>query len=162
MVWENEVPHDESSRDISALLVYADVSNLAMHLDKRTFGDLNVIIDAREWHGHGFIRISKIAQVDVHDSIQKSQRRWLVVAARIVDDGNMQALLPCCKYGCEQLGNLVRGCDKVDIVGSLCLELDERTCELSNRHLRSMVQLTQRIILAIGAIQVATAEEDRA
>ena len=161
MVWENEVPHDESSRDISALFVYADVSNLAMHLDKRTLSDLNVISDSRELHGDSFVRISKITQVDVHDSIQKSQRRWLVIAARVVDDGNMQPFLPCCKYCCEQLGNLMRGCNKVDIVGSLRLKLNERTCELPNRHLRSMVQLTQRIVLAIAAIQVATAEEDR-
>src|SRR5450759_81260 len=100
MVWENEVSNGESSRDISALFVYADVSNLAMHLNKRTFSDLNVISDSRELHGDGFVRISKIAQVDVHDSIQKSQRRWFVVAARVVDDGNMQPFLPCCKYCC--------------------------------------------------------------
>ena len=101
MVWENEVPYDESSRDISALFVYADVSNLAMHLDKRTLSDLNVISDSRELHGDSFVRISKIAQVDINDSIQKSQRRWLVVAARVVDDGNVQSLLSRSKYCCQ-------------------------------------------------------------
>src|SRR5664280_2198545 len=160
MVWKNEVPDDKSSRNIPALVVYADVSNLAMHLDERTFGHLNIISDSRELHGNGFICISKIAQVDVHDSIQKSERRRLVVAARIVDNGDMQPLPARCKYCCEHLGDLVGGCDKVDIVGSLCLKLDQRTCEPFNRHLRSMVQLTQRIVLAIAAIQVATAEKD--
>jgi hypothetical protein len=74
MAWENKVPHDESSWDISALLVYADVAYLAMHLDKRSFGDLNVVGDSRELHADSFVRVSKVAQVDVHDSIQKSQR----------------------------------------------------------------------------------------
>src|SRR5664280_2618228 len=101
MVWEDEVPHDESSRDISALVVYTDVADLPMHLDERTFSYLNVIRDSRELHGNSFVRISKIAQVDVHDSIQKSKRRWFVVAARVVDDGNVQSLLSRSKYCCQ-------------------------------------------------------------
>jgi hypothetical protein len=73
----------------------------------------------------------------------------------------MKAKPPCQKESGQNLRYLMGRGNKVDVVGSSCLEINEGRCQRRCRHLSSMMQLAEGIVLAIAAIEIAAAQKDR-
>jgi hypothetical protein len=78
----------------------------------------------------------EVGHVHVHDAVEQPERLERVVAARVVDEGNVEAPFHRVDQRLQDLRDHVLGGDEVDVVAASFLEAEHQATELCGRDAR--------------------------
>lgn len=157
---QDEMADQEAARGDIAVKVKA-LPDLAGHLLQGGDGHCDIIADARQLTGRLIRTELEIGQVYLHIACEKLNYFRVFIAAAIIDEGNRQPLPAGQTQALDDERRLGRRRDGVDVVTSFFLETEHHAGKTFGRHALSPCTVTDRIVLAEDATQIAGRKKDR-
>lgn len=156
----DEVTHEQALLS-NAIGREAQVADLRMHSDNGLPRRRGIVVGLEQTARRCRTPYLKVRQVDVNESIEQTERGEAVKGGRVVDDGQVQPLVPCRQDGQNYLRHDVFRSDEVDVVHVPdILQLQEPVGQLIGRQVEATALVRDFMVLAEDAAQVAAAEED--
>ena len=121
--------------------VKADTADLAVHFTQRHAGDIGIIRRTRVVFRQLGRNIFEVGEVDVDQTVQRTQDIGVLIAAAVIDDGNTEMGAQMLQKA-AQTGGVMRGGDEVDVVYAALLQRKDAL----GKHL-----VGQRLALALAA-----------
>ena len=164
MTRQHQVTHDHTA--LHEPIVVHQLSpaalDLARHLCQARHGHARVILNMRKRLRKPGIGIFKVGEPHINQVTQGSHGTRPLIAARVVDDRDVQPALPHCGNRGRQQVSIMRRSHQVDVVGTLVLQLQHNLDQALGRNLEPKIARRDLMVLAIDAFERAAAKEDRA
>ena len=108
------------------------------------------------------IGIFKVGKPHINQVTQGSHGTRPLIAARVVDDRDVQPALPRCGNRGRQQVSMMRRSHQVDVVGTLVLKLQHNLDQTLGRNLKTEIARRNLVVLAVDAFERTAAKENRA
>ena len=136
--------------------------NLARHLGQTRHSHARVVLNMRKRLRKPRVGILKVGKPHVDQIAERCHGTRPLIAARVVDDRDVQPALPSCGNRGRQQVRIVRRRHQVDVIGALVLQLQHNLDQTLGRNLKPKIARRDLVVLAIDTFERAAAKEDRA
>ena len=164
MTRQHQVTHDHTA--LHEPIVVHQLSpaalDLARHLCQARHGHARVILNMRKRLRKPGIGIFKVGKPHVDQITERRHGTRPLIAARVVDDRDVQPALPRCGNRGRQQVSIMRRSHQVDVVGALVLQLQHNLDQALGRNLKPKIARRDLVVLTIDTFERAAAKEDRA
>ena len=161
---QHQVAHDDTALHEPVLVHQLSPAalDLARHLCQARHGHARVILNMRKRLRKPGIGIFKVGEPHIDQVTQGSYGTRPLIAARVVNDRDVQPALPRCGNRGRQQVSIMRRSHQVDVVGSLVLQFQHNLDQTLRRNLKAIIAGRDLVVLAVDTFKRAAAKEDRA
>jgi hypothetical protein len=156
----NEVP-DEKTPLCNPIRIDQEVPNLSMHFFKNLPDDLWIVRGITELLGISFVHEFDIRHVDVHDVFKQPYHLDRFVSGAVIDNREPKPFFNCFGKRGNDLGSIMGGSDKIDIMAAHPLESEHDPCQVTESDRVSLPLVGNVVVLAEDASQITMGEKDR-
>jgi len=107
-----------------------------------------IVHEPRQAAGDGVIGVFGVGEVNVDHPVEEAQCLYGVIAARVIQDGDVQPALSGRVDGRQDLRHIVAGRHQVDVVASAPLQFHHHPAHPLRQHLFARAELADGIVLA--------------
>ena len=161
---QHQVAHDDAALHEPVVIhqLTPAALDLARHLRQSRHGHARVILNMRKRLRKPGIGIFKVGEPHIDQVTQGSYGTRPLIAARVVNDRDVQPARPCRGNRGRQQVRIVRRRHQVNIVGTLVLQFQHNLDQALRRNLKAKIAGRDLVVLTIDAFERAAAKENRA
>ena len=160
---QHQVTHDHTALHEPVLVHQLSPAaiDLASHLGQTRHGHARVVLNMRKRLRKPRVGILKVGKPHVDQIAERRHCTRPLIAARVVDNRDVQPALPSCGNRGRQQVSIMRRRHQVDVIGALLLQLQHNLDQALGRNLKAKIAGRDLVVLAVDTFERTAAKENR-